>query len=185
MTKRVTLDDLPSIKLENFERLNLFDEYSCDMDELPFYKDGWRNKRSMNDYRFVDKDDLCKSISWLAKPIEIQRIVHSISSRCADENSSLNELNDLISSYEIGDAKLEYKMNEHLRNYGYHDCTTFDIYEVRKETPEEFSVRKKWQERYINKVLKNRKILKEKEKNCKKETRKKIYEKLKKEFEDA
>jgi len=149
--KQVTLEDLPKIKLDVGERLELFNESPSSDDQPPFYKKGWRNVKSMWEYRWEpnDRSEYCKSLAWLKDPIQLCKLVKSFKDKgdYTPTNELLNTINKYNKYYEV-----TYLLQGHSRQ-GYHDHTTLGIYILKTETQEEFKKRKKWQESYINKIL--------------------------------
>jgi len=168
----MTLNDLPKIKLDISERLDLFKEGPGNTDKIPFYKNGWKNVKSMWDFRWEseNRNEYCKSLIWLRKPIQICKMVKSF--KAESDYASTREVLDTLKEYSE-QYEVNYSLQKHSRN-GYYDHTTLDIYIMKKETPDEFKIRKKWQENYINKILDTRK--KEVEEKKKREKKKEIQQ---------
>jgi len=172
--KKIKLENLGKIELDTCERLDLFREGVLCKEKIPFYSDGWKNYKSMWDYRWEKNhsNEFCKSLLWLKKPIEICKKVGSFGRRVIDAKLVLDILN----------KHKDYKTTFVIKGDDSEDSLTLNIYIHRTENNEEFKARKEWQENFITKILLERKKNIEESKLEEEKKEKELLKKLKSKY---
>lgn len=151
MYKITSLSEITKIKLDTGERLGLFNESCIEKNNtVDFsYGIGWNNAETMWKYRFTDKSDLCKSLAWIAEPIQLRKRIKSV--KTTEEFTDCAEILSIINKYK--DSKVFFQLKKHSGHGGYFSHSTLDLFIHRMETKDDFERRSKAQIEYINLIL--------------------------------